>query len=59
MPQKLEVYKCNLCGNIAEVLAGGASYSETLVTPLPDLPPAKVISAPQGMKLISRVVGSM
>ena len=24
MPQKLEVYKCNLCGNIAEVLTGGA-----------------------------------
>jgi superoxide reductase len=24
MPQKLEVYKCNLCGNIVEVLTGGA-----------------------------------
>ena len=24
MPQKLEVYKCNLCGNIVEVVTGGA-----------------------------------
>jgi superoxide reductase len=24
MPQRLEVYKCKLCGNIAEVVTGGA-----------------------------------
>ena len=24
MPKKLEVYKCNLCGNIVEVVTGGA-----------------------------------
>ena len=24
MPQKLEVYKCNLCGNVVEVVTGGA-----------------------------------
>ena len=24
MPQKLDVYKCNLCGNVVEVVTGGA-----------------------------------
>ena len=25
MPEKLEIYKCELCGNIAEVLEGGGA----------------------------------